>query len=161
MTNRICIPALLLAAGLFAQSDNKPAKDASVWAIDDTDKIHPITGNLLSEGRDIYNGTAPSKGEYRTHNSSWDAGTGTVKLVAGRNEFVSFQIVLEKHRDDLHKVFVNATDLFGSKERISADSNVRMFKQLYVSLRGAWYPDALLPFDIAGATPFDLPDADR
>jgi hypothetical protein len=48
---------LLLAAWsapLFPQEDS--AKDATVWALDDTDKVHPITGNLLSEGAEIYNG---------------------------------------------------------------------------------------------------------
>jgi hypothetical protein len=143
---------------VFSQEDVNPAKDAAVWALDDTDKVHPITGNLLSEGAEIYNGLEPSKADYRVRNGVWDASTSTVKLFAGRNEFVSFQIVLEKGREDLHKVFVNATDLLGARERIGADRNVRLFKQLYVPFNGSWYPDALVPFEIAGATPFDLPD---
>jgi hypothetical protein len=161
MKQTICLLLLLSAipgGPLVAQDDEKPAKDAAVWVLPDTDKVHPITGNLLSEGEEIYSGLTPSKGEYRVRNSVWDASTNTVKLSAGRNEFVSFQVVLEKGREDLHKIFVNATDLIGSKERISADANVRLFKELYVPLKGSWYPDALLPFEIAGATPFDLPD---
>lgn len=155
----IGLNGLLVVAGTFALAqDEKPAKDAKVWVIDDTDKIHPVSGNLLSEGLEIYDGRRPSPGHYRQHNDVWDAATNTVKLFAGRNEFVAFQVVLEKGRDDLHKVFVNATDLLGSKERISADSHIRLFKQLYLQLNGVWYPDALLPFDIAGATPLELPD---
>ena len=150
---------LVLALPIFSQEDNKPSKDAAVWVIDDTDKVNPITGNLLSEGSGIYNGREASKGQYRARNSIWDAGTNTVKLFGGRNEFVSFQIVIEKNKDDLHKIFVNATDLFGARERISADRNVRMFKELYLKHESSWYPDALLPFELAGATPFDLPDA--
>ena len=160
MRRTICLSLLLLTCGVpvFSQDDVNPAKDATVWALDDTDKVHPITGNLLSEGAEIYNGLQASRSDYRVRNGVWDASTSTVKLFAGRNEFVSFQIVLEKGREDLHKVFVNATDLLGSRERISADRNVRLFKQLYVPFNGSWYPDALVPFEIAGVTPFDLPD---
>jgi hypothetical protein len=149
---------LLLIAGLCRHlTAQKKPKDAIVWAIDDTDKVHPISGNLLSEGAGVYAGTAPSRGAYRKSNNVWDAAANTVRLFAGRNEFVSFQLVLERGNDELHKVFVNATDLLGSKERISADSRIRLFKQLYVQLNGTWYPDALLPLEIAGATPIDLP----
>jgi hypothetical protein len=156
---RFIVPlSLFLSAIPLCPQEVEPSKDASVWVIDDTDKVHPITGNLLSEGGNVYNGRAASKGQYRVRNSIWDAPTNTVKIFAGRNEFVSFQIVIEKGHNELHKVFVNATDLFGSKERISADRNVRLFKELYLTHEGAWYPDALLPFEIAGATPFDLPE---
>jgi hypothetical protein len=143
-------------APLVAQEGGTPAKDLRVWALDDTDKVHPVSGNLQSEGREVYDGRQPSKGDYRNRNSVWDAATETVRLVAGRNEFVSFQVVLEKGKEDVHKIFVNATDLFGSAERISADRHIRLFRQLYVPIRGNWYPDALLPFEIAGATPFDV-----
>ena len=153
----LCLYALFVA-GAFCQEDEKSVKDASVWVIDDTDKVHPITGNLLSEGGEVYDGRTQSQDHHRRSNAIWDAESRTVKLLGGRNEFVSFQLVIEKGHDDLHKVFVNATDLLGSRERISADSNVRLFKELYMRLDGTWYPDALLPFEIAGATPFELPD---
>jgi hypothetical protein len=143
---------------LRPQERAAPAKDATVWVVDDTDKIHPVTGNLLSEGRAVYDGREPGGGGHRLRNGVWDAATRSVKLRAGRNEFVSFQIVIEKGRDDLHKIFVNATDLLGSRERIGAGRNVRLFKQLFVPFKGSWYPDGLLPFEVAGATPFDLPE---
>jgi hypothetical protein len=53
---------------------------------------------------------------------------------------------------------VNATDLLGARERISADSHIRLVRERYVSIGGAWYPDALVPFELAGATPLELPD---
>lgn len=152
---------MLSVARMAAQEEEEAtpvAKDAHVWALDDTDKVHPVTGNLLSEGAEVYNGQRPSKGEYRRRNSVWDAATNTIRLRAGRNEFVSFQVVIEKGQQELHKVFLNATDLFGSKERISADRNVKLFRELYVPLHGTWYADGLLPFELAGATPFELPD---
>ena len=154
---RVLLFSLLPTVGLLPQ-EKPQTKDAAVWVIDDTDKVHPVTGNLLSEGSDVYNGRAPSTAGHRLHNSVWDAETQTIRLVAGRNEFVSFQIVIEKNKDDLHKMFVNATDLFGSKERISADRDIRLFKELYLIHDGTWYPDALLPFDLAGTTPFEVPD---
>ncbi|MCI0626494.1 MAG: DUF4091 domain-containing protein [Acidobacteria bacterium] len=148
---------VLVSVGLFAQIE-KPTKDTRIWVLDDTDKVHPITGNLLSEGKEVYNGVRPSPGEYRKRNGVWDATSRVIRLFAGRNEFVAFQVVLEKGQDDLHKVFLNVTDLLGSKDRISSDSHIRLFKQLYLQLEGTWYPDALLPFEIAGATPLELPD---
>jgi len=150
---------LLSSSSAGAQEEEKPSKDAAVWVVDDTVKVSPVSGNLLREGTAVFSGKSPSTGEYRTRSSVWDASTSTVRLLSGRNEFVSFQIVLEKRKQDLHKVFVTATDLIGSRERISADSNVKMFKQLYLESDGLWYPDALLPFDLAGATPLELPDS--
>jgi len=150
---------------LFAQAFGASVPDASVWVIGEADKVNPVTGNLLSEGLKVYHGLEPSKGKYRKQNNVWDAGTKTIKLFAGRNEFVSFQVVIEKGKQDLHKIFVNATDLLGSKQRIIADRHVRLFKQLYLAIHddgigaNVFYPDALLPFDLAGTTPFDLPDA--
>ena len=149
----------IICCTLSAQS-NKPPKDTTVWVIDDTVKVHPVTGNLLSEGLKVYTGETQSAGAYRRQNAVWDASTNTIRLFAGRNEFVSFQILLEKNEEDLHKIFVDATDLIGSRERISADRHVRMFKQLYVQRSGVWYPEALAPFGLAGVTPMDLPDTD-
>ncbi len=160
--NRIAGAALILlllsSGSTGAQEEDKPSKDTVAWALDDTDKVHPVTGNLLSQGKDLYTGKLTGPGEHRTSNSVWNAASRTVKLFAGRNEFVSFQVVLEKGKDDLHKIFVNATDLLGANARISADSHIKLFKQLYVQLDGVWYPDALVPFDIAGVTPMELPD---
>ena len=155
--SRALLLLLLPCTALFPQ-EKPQTKDATVWVIDDTDKVHPVTGNLLSEGTDVYNGRAPGTADYRLRNAVWDAASQTVRLSSGRNEFVSFQIVIEKKHDDLHKMFVNATDLFGAKERTPADRNVRLFKELYLQHRGTWYPDALLPFELAGTTPFEVPD---
>ncbi len=103
----LVVTAILTLAGAAAAQEDKPSKDAAVWVIDDTDKVNPVSGNLLSEGRDIYNGKTPSSKDYRKRNNVWDAGTNTVKLFAGRNELVSFQVILEKGKDDVHKVFVD------------------------------------------------------
>ena len=86
------------ALALYAQ---KHPKDATVWVTDDTHKVHSVSGNLLSEGPEVYRGAAPGDGGYRTASPVWDAASRTVKLFAGRNEFVSFQAVIEKGREDL------------------------------------------------------------
>lgn len=132
--------ALISAAAPLLGQPPESKSDATVWALDDTDKVHPITGAPISA------------------NSVWSASDETIRLQAGRNEFVAFQVVIQKGAKDIHKIFVNATDLIGSRERISADKNIRLFKELYLQLDGAWYPDALVPLEIAGLTPFELPD---
>ena len=152
----ILMLAVLLIPG-YARAQ-KPPKDATVWVAEDIYKIHPLSGNYYSEGLQVYKGNQPSELNYREKSDIWDAGSKTVSLYAGRNEFVSFQVVLEKGREDLHKVFITCTDLLGPGERISADSDIKLFKQLYLKLDDVWYPDALLPFDLAGTTPMDLPD---
>ena len=135
----IVLSPLILEQPAAAQTQ-KPSKDATVWVVDDTHKVHPVTGNLLSHGKEVYAGRLLTLAEYRLRNNVWDAATNTVKLFAGRNEFAGFQVVLEKGQDDLHKVFVNPTDLLGTNGRISADSHIRLFKQLYAQLDGVWYP---------------------
>jgi len=156
----IALTCLLASGGGVYAQEEKPAKDTIVWAIDDTDKVHPVSGNLLSEGLEVYTGNATSTKRYREQNNVWERATNTIKLFGGRNEFVSFQIVIEKNKDDLHKIFVNPTDLLGSKARISADSNIQIFKELFLKLNNIWYPDALLPFNLAGTTPLELPEPD-
>lgn len=69
-----------------------------------------------------------------------------------------FRLFWKKGATICTRCLFNATDLLGAKDRISADSCIRLFKQLYLQLDGAWYPDALLPFEVAGATPLELPD---
>ncbi|MEA1996835.1 MAG: DUF4091 domain-containing protein [Gemmatimonadota bacterium] len=155
----LLIFCLLVAVSrtIFAQAEKAP-KDAAVWVTDDTHKVHPVSGNLLSEGLEVYSGAKPGKGDYRLRSHLWDSDSRRIKLFAGRNEFVSFQVVIEKGREDLHKVLLTCTDLLGSRERISADSHIRMFKQLYLELDGVRYPDALVPLELAGITPLELPD---
>ena len=152
------LAAAVVFCGIAAAQNARGAKDALVWAVDDTVNVSPLTGNLLAEGAGIYSGAAAGAGHYRESNSVWDAKSHTVKLFAGRNEFVAFQVVIEKKEADLHKLFVNVTDLTGNDYRIAADPNIRLFKQIYVEEAGTWYPDPLEPFEIAGATPMELPD---
>lgn len=160
LSSAIALALFLANSGVLPAQTVKPAKDADVWAISGWHKVHPISGNLLSEGVNIYSGKRPSEGGYRRANSVWDASSATISLFGGRNEFVSFQLVIEKGKEDLHKVFVNCSDLISESDRISADSSIHLFRQLHVKLDGVWYPDAILPFTLAGTTPFHLPDYD-
>jgi hypothetical protein len=57
---------------------------AQVAVIDELDKIHPVSGELI-----------PSEpAGYLAHNHLWDARTRTIALSAARNEFVAFQVLL-------------------------------------------------------------------
>jgi hypothetical protein len=65
----LCLAAVCMWPAAFSaraqETTKKTAKDALVWAIDDTDKVHPVSGNLLSEGAAVYEGKSPSSGSYR------------------------------------------------------------------------------------------------
>jgi hypothetical protein len=160
MRMRSSVFPILLALSLVAGAQQiRGPKDATVWAVDDSVNVSPLSGNLLSEGPDIYNGKVPSAGHYRESNDVWNAQTQTVSIYGSRNEFVAFQVVIEKKIDSLHKIFVNVTDLTGAGARIAAGPNIRLFKQIYVDRGDLWYPDPLEPFEILGATPMELPDA--
>jgi hypothetical protein len=153
-----CTMAMLALPMISGAQNIRGAKDAAVWAVDDTVNVSPLTGNLLSEGADVYAGRSPATGHYRESNNVWDAQTRTVKIFGSRNEFVAFQVVIEKKSDNLHKIFVNATDLTSDGARIAAEPNIRLFKQIYVDQRDGWYPDPLEPLEILGAAPMELPD---
>jgi Domain of unknown function (DUF4091) len=57
---------------------------SQVAIIDELDKVHPVTGELIPAQPD----------GYLSANHLWDAGSKTVRLHSARNEFVGFQIVL-------------------------------------------------------------------
>jgi len=64
-----------LAAARAIPAQTAPA--GSVWAVHDGEKV---------EKDDLQN-------PYKTRNSAWDG--GTIKLFAGRNEVVAFQVIVE------------------------------------------------------------------
>jgi hypothetical protein len=55
-----------------------------VAIIDELDKIHPVSGDLIP----------PHEADYTQVNPLWDAAERTITLHAARNEFVAFQVVL-------------------------------------------------------------------
>jgi hypothetical protein len=65
----------------------------SVWAVSDGARVNPVSGAVLESRTDIH-ADYPSR-DFRRRNLVWDAGSKTVSLKAGRNEFTAFQVVIE------------------------------------------------------------------
>lgn len=63
-----------------------------VWACAPGEKVSPVTGNAMSEGG--YSNAKPV-GSFRKGNEVWSGARKAVVLDAGRNDFASFQLVLE------------------------------------------------------------------
>ena len=81
---------LLLADG---PSGTRGQQDAlQVWVAPDTVRVNPETGKYFEDHRGL--DQEQPAGNYRVHNSVWDAASGRVSLWSARNEFVSFQVVV-------------------------------------------------------------------
>lgn len=137
-----------------------------VWATGDGVRVNPITGRYLEDRTDIHE-TYPT-GNYQEINSVWDSSLATVALHGSRNEFVSFQIIVETGEPDT-EVEVTFDSLVGPDGVRIRDKNIALFKAWYskvvdysggyqeTSLGPGWYPDALLPADEDGSVSFTIP----
>jgi len=176
------------------------AEGMNVWVAPETCKVNPRSGNVLEEHtglvdpdipppgylrrrmgrlkglpyytRDSYAG--PPAGRLRVKSPVWDAATKTVTLRAARNEFVAFQVIVERTGEaPLKGVRVGRPALKGPAEFAAGDHVVR-FREVYMRMarhyadswkmtgpsgRQFWYPDPLVYFDIPGEGRFDVPDA--
>ncbi|MFH1743508.1 MAG: hypothetical protein ABIH23_31270 [bacterium] len=137
------------AAG--SQSDPR-AQPGRVWCIGDWAKIDPRTGQV--------HGSDESVDVLCLRNDVWDAESGVASLRGARNEFLSFQIVIESLGAPIRDISVSAQD-FEGPDRLVADRHVQFFRELQVSVEGGWYPDGLLPFDLGCALPFSVPDSEN
>ena len=85
---------VLWAAGWEARGGEAVSeRGVNVWAAGDGVRVDPETGRYLEDRTDLF--PDYPTGEYRSRNPLWDAGKGRVSLHAARNEFVSFQFVVE------------------------------------------------------------------
>ena len=140
----------------------------SAWATGDGVRVNPETGRYFEDRTGIH-ADYPS-GDYRTGNPTWEAGTGRVILHAARNEFVSFQVIVECDKA-VSGVSVRLASLSGPEGAVISERNIALFKAWYarvyqgstgyetLSLGPGWYPDALLPSEDEGGISFDIPDA--
>ncbi|TFG86090.1 MAG: hypothetical protein E4H17_04465, partial [Gemmatimonadales bacterium] len=169
--------SVLMVLGLLGATVGCSAAAGSdsvhVWAAGDGVRVNPETGKFFEDRPDIHK-DYPT-GDYRKRSAVWDASAGRVALKAARNEFVSFQVVVEKGdshpADQTVKPAVTCTSLRGPDGAEIAGANVAPFKAWYVkvnrkthgydklSLGLGWYPDALIPVAQGRPLSFDLPDA--
>jgi len=149
-------------AGPVSNSPAAAASSASysVWAAPSYYKINPRTGNAFEYDQDSYDRPQASA-PYRQYSRIWDASLARVRLLAGRNEFVGFQVVVEKTgQDTLKGVDLAVSDLSGP---VTIESeNVRLYREWYHRFDGIMYPDLLVPFKTGGSSfqvrPFSIPD---
>ena len=168
---------LLLALPLLLATRPVHADLASIWAVDDGEKIFrdDLTNPLEAGGAD---------------NSVWN-GT-TVSLFAARNEIVAFQLILEADGAGASSVNVTVSDLANGADTIAGSHplptpnsylgvGVELFTEHYLDVSvpsyndpdeggfyttieanpmiTGWIPDALIPFSAAaglGGAPFDI-----
>ncbi|KPK42343.1 MAG: hypothetical protein AMK72_14395 [Planctomycetes bacterium SM23_25] len=155
-----------------------------IWVASDANKVNPISGNVLEEhywhatGRSPYN-FAPSyqgerSGTLRNKSAVWDAARRQISLRAASNEFVAFQVIVEKPADGrLKGISVTVGDLSGPNgsklEAGSAEVFVEHYMNLFTRARDAWdlktyygdqywFPDGLIPTTARGWDKVDLPE---
>lgn len=165
----------------------RPAGPPVVWAASDVNKIHPISGNVLEEhywykleGDSAPYFAAPSyqdgprSGRLRERSTVWDAARRVVSLRAAGNEFVAFQVIVEKGDRPVKGLSVTVSDLAGPGEaRIEAARHVDVFVEHYIRAHRRakdvwdpasyygdkyWYPDGLIPVTARGWDKVDLPE---
>ncbi len=74
-----------------------PQSPVRVWATGEGVRVNPETGRYLEDRRDVH--VDYPSGDYQRRNAVWDAKEGRIALQSARNEFVSFQLIVE--RDDV------------------------------------------------------------
>jgi len=144
---------------------NSPAAEASsafynVWAAPSYYKINPRTANAFEYDETNYD-EPDASAPYRQYSRIWDASQARVRLLAGRNEFIGFQLVIEKAtQDTLKGIDLTVSDLSGPVT-ISSET-VRLYREWYHRFSDVMYPDLLVPFKTEGGgfqvRPFSIPD---
>ena len=161
----------LLAAALT----QPPAAHMRVWAVGDSFRIDPTTGNAR-EANSLILPDAP-RGDYHASNVVWDGQHRRISIKSARNETVAFQVIVERtDTAPLRRVNVTTGALTGPGGVTLGEASVSMFKEWYVNvdrrtsqdytLGVGWYPDALIPtahytgrlFPKSYILPFDVPD---
>lgn len=151
-------PALPMTAAETARPP-APAVASSgaikVWAVPELLKIRPRTGELMEQ----------EYTDHRSHNSVWDASTGTVRLRGARNEFLGFQLAIES-ASPFSGAEVNVSrPLFESSKLppvFEKTGAVQLAREWFVSdgnktaSNREWYPDALVPLG-----PLAIPSKDN
>ncbi len=124
----------------------------SVSAVDDSTKVDPWGKVLAKEQTSVL--------EKPSH--VYDANSRTVSLAGARGEAVAFQVLIQAAEEDVVGVNVAAGALAGPEGRIDPEA-FRLYKEWYTqvtrtsespahSCGPGWYPDALVPWDVANGT---------
>ncbi len=109
---------------------------AEIAVIDALDKVEPVTGKMIPAQSD----------DYLLANHLWQAGSKQIRLHAGKNEFVSFQILVRGSVQNLEAGLVfdggeSAKPPLGSTQ----DWQAAFYRMRYIPSSGASMPDPLVP----------------
>jgi hypothetical protein len=117
-----------------------------VAVLDELDKVHPITGELI-----------PSQpAGYLSANHLWDAGPRRITLQSARNEFVAFQVLL-RGADDAARNRVRPELTFGAPAGQSP--RVEFGRYQAVGSKNGPLPDPIVPLDFPTAAPAEAKNA--
>jgi hypothetical protein len=176
-----------ISIGLAEAPDTQPSGQPAVWVASDANKVNPISGNVLEEhywhrsGREGFGYDAapsyqkgPRSGTLQEKSAVWDAASRRVRLRAAGNEFVSFQVIVEKADQPLKAVRVAVSDLGGpGGATIRSSRDIEVFVEHYIGLftnakdpwnlasyygEKRWFPDGLIPVAAKGWGKADLPE---
>jgi len=137
----------------------------NIWATGDGVRVSPETGRYLEDRVDIF--PDYPTGDYRSRNGVWNSAESRVTLHAARNEFVSFQLVVEID-GSVGRASVQLDRLVGPDGVEIGGKDVSLFRTWYVqvqrpshayeelSLGPGWYPDALIPAAVGEPIVFDF-----
>lgn len=101
------------------------------WPVPAGPRIGPVGGNLLEDGKEAYGSPKPA-GRSRCETGLWSSKDGVIKLDAGRQEFVSLQMAVERIGDPIKGVRVRSAPWSGPGKVKPA---IRIFRYQYVLAR--------------------------
>ena len=171
---RATLAGLLAAAVVLAVVQAAPAQRSSavtVWATGDGVRVNPETNKYMLDRQDIHK-EYPT-GDYQARNAVWDSAKGTVKVYGARNEFVAFQVIVDRGAAParpLRGVKVELASLTGPDGKKLAGRNVALYQAYCMnvkkpsngyektSLGPGWYPDPLVAAETGGPLTFDIPN---
>ena len=135
--------------------------DYSLWVAPNYYKVNPRNGNAFEYDPDNYDVDGVPV-PYKGKNRIWDAAQNTVSMIAGRNEFVGFQLIIEKEIEGtLSNIEVSVNKLNGPMTLENKFN--KLYRVWYNDFDDVLYPDMLIPFETAGGiyqvSPFSIPDS--
>ena len=170
---RALIGLMLLGPTVAHAQATAPSMRA--FGVGDWFRIEPTSGKAFEANFFVFP-DAP-RGDFRQSSLIWNGDAKRISIKAARNEFVSFQVVVERTSDaPLKHVTVKMGPLAGPGGVTIPAANVEIYKEWYTnilrrtaqdySLGPGLYPDALIPtanvpgklFPQSYILPFDVPD---
>jgi len=133
---------LLALLFLTITATQSPAQEISITG--EAEMVNPVSGGLISSGNYAGSGSA-----LKQASGLWNASSKTLSLSSARGEIVAFQVVIDKgSHESLSGVHVEASDLKGPGNKVIAQDQFEFFREYYIEMEGAWYPDPLISLSL-------------